>query len=133
VVVDVRKLAAIDLHFLGPKVILTEFALGVLGPVVLGLLTLRGAARHSWPWGLTLFGAYLLSLGVNYIPLLMHAVDLVRSRNASAEIAEELSERAAAFRKYRRQSLLLLVPLVVPIAAIAQEQEMRTTRLLQKK
>ena len=132
-VIDVRKLAAIDLHFLGPKVILTEFALGVLGPVVLGLLTLRGAARHSWPWGPTLFGAHLLSLGVNYIPLLLHVLDLVRSGSTVREIGDELSERSTAFRKYRRQSLLLLVPLVVPIAAIAQEREMRTARLLQKK
>src|SRR6516164_9511003 len=124
-IVDVRKLAAIDLHFLGPKVIVTEFALGVAGPIGLGLLTLRSAGRHGWPWGLTTFGAYLASLGLNYVPLLLHAVDLVRSRSVPTEIADALSNRSAAFGKYRRQSLYLLVPLVVPIAAIAQRREAR--------
>jgi hypothetical protein len=132
-VVDVRKLAAIDLHFLGPKLILTEFALGVAGPFVLGLLTLRSAARHNWPWALTLFGAYLLSLGLNYVPLLMHAVDLARSGTAMDEIADELSERNEAFRKYRRGSLYLLVPLVVLIADGLQRRDARALARHQKK
>jgi len=46
-VLNIRKLAAIDLHFLGPYVILTEFALGVVGPVMLGLFTLRMASREG--------------------------------------------------------------------------------------
>jgi hypothetical protein len=115
--VNVRKLAAIDLHFLGPKVILTEFSAGVLGPIALGLLTLRKAYSYNWPRGLTLFGAYLLCLGLNYVPLLLHAIDLARSRSASREIADELSERRVVFRKYRRQSVYLLIPLAIPIAA----------------
>lgn len=120
-IVNIRKLAAIDISFLGPWVILTEFAIGVLGPFVLGGLTLRMALRHGWPLNLTLFGTYLLSLGLNYIPLLLHAVSLVLSQSVSDEIADELSDRRIAFRKYRRQSLYLLVPLVVPIAAILQQ------------
>jgi hypothetical protein len=39
---NVRKLAAIDLAFLGSKTIPTEFALGVAGSTSLGILTLRG-------------------------------------------------------------------------------------------
>jgi hypothetical protein len=119
--INVRKLAAIDLHFLPHWLILTEFALGVLGPFLLGLLTLRMAHRHAWPFGLTLFAAYLFSLGLNYIPLLLHAISLVRTGTAAAEIAGELSNRPAASRKYRHQSLYLLVPLVVPIAALLQQ------------
>jgi hypothetical protein len=129
-VVNARKLAAIDLHFLGPRVILAEFALGVSGPIVLGFLTLRGASRHGWPWGVTLFGAYLISLGLNYVPLLLHAIDLVRSRGASCEIADELLERRAAFRRYRRQSLYLLVPLVVPMIALQQHRMGRNRAVL---
>jgi len=122
---NVRKLAALDLHVLGPFVIVTEFALGVAGPLALGALTLRSSCRHGWPLGLTLFGGYLLSLGVNYLPLLLHAVSLVRSRSASHEIADELSDRRLTFRKYRRQSLYLLVPFVEPVLAVLQQRQNR--------
>jgi hypothetical protein len=131
--VNVRKLAAIDLHFLGPKVILTEFWAGVLGPIALGLLTLRKAYSYNWPRGLTLFGAYLLCLGLNYVPLLLHAIDLVRSQSASRVTADELSERKAAFRKYRRQSLYLLVPLIVPVVAVLQYRREQTVTDVQNR
>jgi hypothetical protein len=42
-VINVRKLAAIDLYFLGPKIILTEFGLGV--PIML-LRDMADCARH---------------------------------------------------------------------------------------
>jgi uncharacterized protein len=57
---------------------------------------------------------------VNYVPLLLHAISLVRNNSARDEIADELSEKRRMFRKYRRQSLLLLVPLAVPSVALAQ-------------
>jgi hypothetical protein len=60
-------------------------------------------------------GAYLLCIGVNYVPLLLHAISLVRHGAANQEIADEMSEKHRMFRKDRRQSLLLLVPLVVLI------------------
>jgi len=48
--------------------------------------------------------------------------------SAHLEIPDELGNKQAAMRKYRRQSLFLLLPLVVPIAAIVQEiQRGRTT------
>jgi hypothetical protein len=39
-VINIRRLAAVDLAFLGPWIILPEFALGVLAPIALGVLTL---------------------------------------------------------------------------------------------
>jgi hypothetical protein len=61
-VIDLRRLAAVDVAFLGSKIILTEFAVGVLGPIVLGILTLRKS--HSM--GGMIFGVYLLLIGVNF-------------------------------------------------------------------
>jgi hypothetical protein len=125
---NVRKLAAIDLRFLGAKIILAEFGLGVVGPAVLGVATLRAGIQRFHSPGMVIFGAYLLSLGVNYVPLLLHAISLVRDGSAHQEIASELDDPRAAMRKYRRQSLFLLLPLVIPIAAVAQEiQRSRTT------
>lgn len=116
-VIDIRKLAAVDIAFLGPRFILTEFSIGVFGSLGLGVLSL--AKTHSF--GGTLLGIYLLCIGVNYVPLLLHAIGLWRHGTALQEIAEELPEKRQMFRKYRRQSLFLLVPLVVPIVAVIQE------------
>jgi hypothetical protein len=115
-VIDIRRLAAVDIAFLGSRFILAEFLVGVFGPLSLAVLTffrthsLRGAV----------FGAYLLCIGINYVPLLVHSIDLVRQGTAKQEIADELPEKRRMFRKYRRQSLLLLVPLVVPVLALVQ-------------
>jgi hypothetical protein len=66
----------------------------------------------------TLFGVYLITLGVNYVPMLFHAIDLVRKGSARHEISEVATDRQRLFRKYRGQSLWLLVPLVAPIVAL---------------
>jgi len=117
----IRTLAALDIAFLGATLIIAEFAFGVVGPIALGVLTLRGS--HSM--GGMLFGAYLVSLGLNYVPLLMYAIVIARRGTAQAEILAEPSDRQQTFRTYRRQSLWLLVPLVVPILAIRQEWQAR--------
>jgi hypothetical protein len=118
---DIRKLAAIDLEFLGPKVILTEFGLGLAGSLALGILTLRAGIHRFHSARMIVFGFYLPSLGINYVPLLLHAIDMSRHGSAGQEIANELGDKSAAFRRYRRQSLLLLLPLVVAVVAIVQE------------
>lgn len=111
--IDPRKLAAVDIVFLGPKIILAEFAIGILGPILLGILTLRKS--HSM--GGMIFGVYLLLIGINYVPMLIHAISIVKNGMGRDEIAGELEDKQRMFRKYRKQSLYLLVPLVPPIAA----------------
>jgi hypothetical protein len=117
-VIDLRKLAAVDLAFLGPKVILIEFALGILGPLGFGVLTLI----RSQSAGGVLFGAYLVSLSLNYIPMLAYAISLSRRGHPEAEFADELGDRRQLFRKYRRQSLVLLVPIVPLIVAASRRK-----------
>ena len=112
-----RKLAAIDIVFLGSKFIITEFAGGVLLSIALGaFILMRG---HSM-WQLAL-GVYFISLGINYIPLLVYAVAITRGQSARTEIVDELNDKRRAMVKYRRQSVLLLIPLLVPIFALARE------------
>lgn len=117
---NVRKLAALELHLLGPVLVLTEYVIGVAAPLVLGALTLRDALRHNRPLGLTAFGIYLFTLGVNYLPLLLHATQLARSRHWSAVTADEVVHPSSSLRGYRLQSLLLLLPLVIPALALMQ-------------
>jgi hypothetical protein len=113
--IDIRKLAAVNIAFLGTRFILIEFSIGILGSLGLGVLTLL---RSHTIGGIAL-GSYLLFIGVNYVPLLLHAISLVRHESAHHELVDELTEKRLLFRKYRRQSLLLLVPLVVPVLALA--------------
>ena len=120
--INVRKLAAIDLHFLGPKIILAEFGLGVPIMLALGILSLYvGVLRTHAAWQIAL-GVYLLLLGINYIPMLWSAIDITRRGTAAAELGNELADKPAAMSKYRKQSLWLLVPLAVPVAWFIQRK-----------
>ena len=67
IVIDLRKLAAVDIAFLGSRLILTEFSVGALGSLALGVFTLLQS--HS-AGGIAL-GSYLLCIGINYVPLLL--------------------------------------------------------------
>ena len=114
--INVRKLAAIDMYFLGPKIILAEFGLGVPVMLGLGILSLRvGLFRTHATWQI-LLGAYLVLLAINYVPMLWCAIDIARRGTAATELGEELRDKGEAMRKYRRQSLWLLVPLAAPLA-----------------
>ena len=112
--IDFRKLAAVDIAFLGSRLILAEFSIGVFGLLALGLLTLL----RSHSLGGIALASYILCLGLNYVPLLLYAISLVRLESARYEIAEEAADKRRMFPRYRRQSLLLLVPLAVPILAL---------------
>ena len=114
--VNVRRLAAVDLSGLGPKIIIPEFGLGAVGAAALGVLTL--VRSTSIP--MTGFGIVLTGIGVNYVPLLIHAIDLTRRSTSAAEIADEASDTGALYAKYRKQSLWLLLPFVVAVADVLQ-------------
>ncbi len=73
--------------------------------------------------GQVALGAYFLSLAINYVPLLLYAINIARRKSARAEVADERAQgQRLAMREYRRQSLLLLLPLVVPAMAFTQER-----------
>ena len=112
--INPRKLAAIDIAFLGPVFIVIEFAAGVLLGIALGLFVLAKARSV----GQVALGLYFVSLGVNYVPMLWYAAVIAKSGSARAELGDELSDKRAAMARYRRQSLWLLVPLVVPAIAV---------------
>jgi hypothetical protein len=109
-----RKLAAIDIVFLGYRLILAEYAFGVFFSLGLGVFVLlRG---HS-PWQLAL-GLYLICLGINYVPMFAYTVSIGNKQNAQAELADERADKRRAMSKFRRLSVLLLVPLLVPVIAV---------------
>jgi hypothetical protein len=98
--VNLRKLAAVELSFLNRTFVLLEYAFAVILLCGIGLLGVINSRGHS------LFMWYLLSTGVNYVPLLYYALVLMRSGGDEVE----RMGRSDMIR-LRRQQLWLLVPL----------------------
>ena len=111
---NVRKLVALDMTFLGTRVIVAEYALGVVLGGVIGILSLRR--------GVPLLGIPLLWIALNYVPLFLHSVDLARKGTARQEVAAELSDPRKA-RSYSWRQLWILVPFAVVVLAITQRGE----------
>jgi hypothetical protein len=106
-VIDLRKLAAIDVAFLGPKFVLAEYAVGVIFSITLGIFVLLRSQSY---WQVVL-GIYFLGLGANYIPMLCWAISIKDRQSARSELGSELTDKGRAMAKYRKQSLVLLIPL----------------------
>ena len=116
--INIRKLAAVDMAWLGPRVILVEYALGIILPTVLGLLSLRagwfGLVRSNWE-GVT--GLWLLGIAVNYVPLFIYAILIARGGTVKQEGQPELAHA----RRYGLQQVIIFVPLLVAMVALLQE------------
>jgi hypothetical protein len=57
-------------------------------------------------------------IALNYVPLLLYAIGIVRRKSAQQKVAYELAHKDAYARKYTLQTtMLLLVPLVLPLLA----------------
>ena len=97
---DVRRLIALDMGLHGPKFILVEFGLGVPVPMILGVsLILEGFLP---------LGAYIFTLGINYIPPLIYAVQLRKSYGEVADMEDPETRRLN--RKYSVQQFLIFIP-----------------------
>ncbi len=124
--ISIRKLAALDMVFHGPKLILAEFGLGVFLPLILGVAFV--AASHLQLSFESLLGGYLLCIALNYVPLLLYSIGLARRKNAAELVTLELAQKDRYARKYGGQSLLLLVPFAVLLLALFQEWQKRSQR-----
>ena len=126
--INIRKLAALDIAFHGPKFILIEFALGVFGCAALGLFSRYFGLFHGPNHSLfaVIMGCFLLWIALNYVPLLIYAISIVRHKSAQQEVAYELDHKDKYARKYTLQSALLLIPLAVPALAVYQERQKRS-------
>ncbi len=112
--IDPRKLAAIHIATLGPTFAIGNFACTALLCLCLGAFLLWRANTYQQ---LT-FGFYFVSLSINHILMLLHAWEVNNREGARAEIGDELNRKGSAMAEYRRQSIYLLLPLVVPIVAL---------------
>ena len=120
--IEIRKLAAVDMAWLGTRVIVTEYALGVMLPLGLGILSLCAAlARQDLANWQTILGAWLLTISANYVPLFLYAVAIARAGTVREEGLPEFAQAG----RYGIQQAIILVPLFVVFLAYAQERQRR--------
>ena len=125
-IINIRKLAALDIVFHGTRFILAEFAAGVVLCGGFGVFSLFAFSYKSdHPLFMLILGLALLWVALNYVPLLLYAIDITRHKSARQEVAFELEHKKRYALKYTIQSALLLFPLVVPVLAIWQEMKKR--------
>ena len=126
--INVRKLAALDIVLHGAKLILAEFAFAVaFGAIVGGFNLFIFFHNPTHPLPVAMGGFFFAWIAINYVPMLLYATSIARGKNAEREVKFELEHKDYYMRKYTIQSLLLLLPLVVPLLAIFQEVQKRSS------
>jgi hypothetical protein len=116
--INIRKLAAVDMVWLGTRVIVAEYALGVLLPLILGLISIRSGFIRLVPsvWEAAL-GIWLVTIAPNYIPLFIYAILLAKAGTVEEEGRPELAHA----KRYGVRQVVILAPFLVVILALAQE------------
>ena len=123
-IINVRKLVALDIVFHGTTFILIEFALAVFLCAAVGLLIFH-SANHS-PF-MVILGSFFLGVSLNYLPLLLNAISIVKHKSAQQEVAYELEHKDRYAGKYMLQSIvLLLMPLAMLVLAVYQYLQKRS-------
>lgn len=116
---DVRRLAAIDMHGVGGtrlrrRVILAEFIVGALGCMVGGLWVAGFARGAGWRF----FGVWLAGVGVNYVAVALHAVSLSRPGALDVELAGV--DIGRELQRYTYLQFWVAVPLLFGVLAVRQ-------------
>ncbi|MCL5100845.1 MAG: hypothetical protein M1122_02735 [Candidatus Marsarchaeota archaeon] len=110
-VLNIRKLIALDISINGRIFILLEFGLAIPFALIIGHIT--------FPWS-PLLGWYIITVGLNYIPALAYAMDIVRKNSARKEARAELADRRKIMR-YSIRQLIVFVPFSIILLTIWQE------------
>lgn len=114
-----RRLAAVDMHglsgsWLRRRLILAEFVLGVVAGVGLGLWAAASASSMGW----RVFGIAVVGIGLNYLPLALHAVALSPPGRLETEL--DGVDIPAELRHYTGAQFWILVPGLVAVLGARQ-------------
>ena len=116
--INIRKLAAVDMAWLGTQVILVEYGLGIVLPLILGLLSIHSGlfqpGHSTWQ---SMMGIWLVGIATNYVPLFIYAVLIAKG----GTVVEEGQPELARAKWYGTQQVIILVPLLVILLALMQE------------
>lgn len=125
VLLDVRRLVAVDLHgWKGTRrrrlIVLAEFVGGAVLGLALGLWVELAAGNVGW--GL-LLGIWLIGVGANYVALTLNALPLLGQAALTNEVGSlDLSQ---LLKRYRVRSLWLVAPFLVAVLAVVQRRGTR--------
>ncbi|MBA2681578.1 MAG: hypothetical protein H0U76_24675 [Ktedonobacteraceae bacterium] len=123
--ISVRKAAALDIIFHGPRFILAEFAFGGCGCAAIGVFILSRMSHPSF-WSFA-EGSFFLGVALNYVPLLLYAISIVRGKSAHQEVADELQQKQRYALKYTLQTALFLcLPFALSLLSLYQELHRRS-------
>jgi hypothetical protein len=122
---DVRRLAAIDMHGLHGtvrrrRIILAEFLGGAVGGVAIGLVLLLSGSDAPLP---LVLGAWALGIGINYVPLAIHAIDFSRGGRLEAELAGV--DIPAELRHYTITQFWIAVPALFAVLSVVRAARRR--------
>jgi hypothetical protein len=114
--IDVRRLAAVDMHgakgrTVRARIILAEFVLGAVVCTGLGMWLAAEGGAFS-----VVFGLWLVGAGLNYVPLALHAISLSRPGRLEAELAG--ADVLAELRYYTKAQAWVFVPLALVVFAL---------------
>ena len=116
---NIRLLAALDLHGMAGSpvrrwLVLVEFVVATLLGLALGILILvKTGNAGGW-----VVGAWATAIGLNYLPLALHALSLLRpGALATALVDVDIPKQ---LRRYSVLQAWVLVPLVFPVLALLQ-------------
>jgi hypothetical protein len=117
--INVRRLAAIDMYGRhGSKrrrrLILAEFVVAAIDIPMLGLAIVLAASSAPR----ALLGAYLIGVGLNFIPLALHAISMSRAGRLGTELADV--DIVAELRRYTAKQLFIGIPLLVLTLGVVQ-------------
>lgn len=101
-------------------IIRAEFMFGLVGCIVLGFLLV--VVWHD-SLGQVLLGLWLAGVGINYLPLAIHAVQLYPSGRLEAELAGV--DIRADLRRYTMLQFWLFVPFALAIMDLRQRCALR--------
>ncbi|MEU5962527.1 hypothetical protein ABZ777_15070 [Micromonospora parva] len=124
---NVRRLAAIDMHgsrgtTRRRRIILAEFLVGVVLMVTWGGWLLVSSDST----GTRAIGLWLVGAGLNYAPLSLYALALMRPGALDAELADVDIDRE--LRRYTVLQLWVFVPLSLVVLAIRDALAQRRAR-----
>ncbi len=111
-IINVRRLVALDITLHGPPFIAIEFGLGTPGIIAVGIFV---AVRGPF-----LLGLYLLLTGINYLPILIYTIIILRAGTATSEVEGEMSADVHYVRKYSTQQFLIFIPFAIVALALTQ-------------
>lgn len=123
--ISIRKLVDVDMVWLGKWIILSEYALGIILSLILGILSVRsGGLRIEHLGWSTILGLWLTGIAANYIPMFMYAVLIAKG----GTIKEEGQPELARAKRYGIQQIVILIPLFVVIISLLQENRKRKNK-----